>query len=231
MPDEISAMAGGTPWGAIAQGAIGIAQTIAGGIQAHRAQKKLEKLQSPTYTPNQSIMDYYNKALQRYNVNPYQSQQYQYASQMGNRNFAAGVNSLQSRNSAVGGISRLSAINNDAALKAGVAAEGEQNRRFSALGSATEAKAGEDRMAYQYNQLAPYEKKYNLLAQKAGGGSQVANAGISNTFGALQNYSNMQMLGKAYSEGGGQTAQAMGGAYSPNYNEARRSGSITFGNH
>ena len=28
-------------------------------------------------------------------------------------------------------------------------------------------KAGEDRMAFQQNELAPFERKYNLLAQRA----------------------------------------------------------------
>lgn len=180
----------------------GLAQTIAGGIRAHRAEKKIEGMKSPTYTPSKSIMDYYNTALQRYNVNPYQSQQYQYAQQLAGRNMAAGVNALQSRASAVGGISRLAALSNEQGLKAGVQAEQEQSRRFAQLGAAAGEKAQEERTAYQYNQLAPYERQYNLLAMKAAGGAQTANAGISNLFGGLQNMGNAAMLNKMYSDGG-----------------------------
>ena len=48
----------------------GLAQSIIGGINARKTQKKLEKMQSPVYKQNQGILDYYNKALARYNVSP-----------------------------------------------------------------------------------------------------------------------------------------------------------------
>lgn len=198
MPGISDALGGGTPWGAIAQGIGGIAQTVIGGIQSHKAQKALERLQSPTYTPNKSIMDYYNKALQRYNTNPYQSQQYQYATQRADRNMAAGIGALNSRASAVGGISRLAALSNDAALQAGVQAEQQQNQRFGQLGQAAGMKAGEERTGFEYNQVQPFERKYNLLAAKAGGGNQIANAGLSNVFNGLQNVNDYMMVNKAY---------------------------------
>ena len=88
------ALSGATPWGAIAQGVGGIAQSIIGGIQAHKARKALENLKSPTYTPNQSILDYYNKALARYNINPYQSQLYKMQNQNIQRGIAQGLNAL-----------------------------------------------------------------------------------------------------------------------------------------
>jgi len=225
MPGILDALGGGTPWGAIAQGIGGIAQAIGGGIQAHRAQKQLEKLQSPTYTPNKSIMDYYNKALERYNTNPYQSQQYQYATQRADRNMAAGIGALNSRASAVGGISRLAALNNDASLQAGVQAEQQQNQRFGQLGQAAGMKAGEERTAFDYNQIQPFERKYNLLAAKAGGGNQIANAGMSNIFGGLQNINDYQMINKAYgnNDGTGGSNGNSGGVYSPSYSDYIRS--------
>ena len=71
--------------------AVGLGQAIFGGIKAKKTQKELEGMQTPTYEGSESIMDYYNKALNRYNANPYQSQQYQYASNAANRNQAAGM--------------------------------------------------------------------------------------------------------------------------------------------
>ncbi len=186
------------PVGAVAQTALGIGQAIGGAIRTHRAEKQLENLKSPTYNQSKSILDYYNQAMQRYNTNPYQSQQYQYAQQQADRSQAAGVNALQSRGSAVGGISRLSALRNDASLRAGVNAEQEQNQRFGQLGQAAELKTNEGDKAFQYNQLAPYQAKYNLLAMKAGGGAQTTNAGIKNAFGGLQNASDYQMLNQEY---------------------------------
>ena len=185
-------------FGPIAQGVLGLGQAVLGGIKAHRAQKQLENLQTPTYNQSKSILDYYNTALQRYNQNPYQTQQYQYANQQADRSLAAGVNALQSRGGAVGAISRLSALRNDAALKAGVNAEQEQNQRFGQLGQAAQLKTNEAQKAFQYNQLAPYEKKYNLLAMKGAGGNQIANAGISNLFGGLQGITDYDMINKMY---------------------------------
>ncbi len=179
---------------------IGALQGLIGGISAHKNQKKLEKLQTPTYNQNKSILDYYNTALQRYNINPYQSQQYQNAVQQAGRSTAAGINALQDRGSAVAGIGRLAALQNQQGLNAGVQAEQQQNQRFSQLRGATEMKAGEDRMAFQQNQIAPYEKKYNLLAMKAGANNQTANAGLSNMFGGLNSISQMSMLDKMYNK-------------------------------
>ncbi len=163
----------------------GLGQSILGGIKQHKAQKSLENLQTPTYNPNSSILDYYNKALQRYNTNPYQSQQYQEGIQEGNRNTAAGIGALQDRGSAVGGISRLVALQNDNALKQGVAAENEQNQRFGQLGSATNMRAADQQYGFQINQLMPYQKQLDLLTAQAGGGKNVVNAGLQNIFGGL----------------------------------------------
>jgi hypothetical protein len=44
-------------------------------------------------------------------------------------------------------------------------------------------------MAFQQNELAPFERKYNLLSQKAAANAQTFNTGLSNIFGGLQNLS------------------------------------------
>lgn len=69
-------------------------------------------------------------------------------------------------------------------------------------------KAGEDRMAFEVNQQQPFERKYNLLAMKAGAANQTANAGMSNIFGGLQNLQNYNLYNKEY--GGSQNYGADG---------------------
>lgn len=180
------------------QAGAGVIQGIAGLITAKKTQKALEKLQTPQYTQNKSILDYYNTALSRYNVSPTDSAMYKRNMQGIGRNTATALNSLQDRRSGLAGASSILRAQNDSSLNANVAAEQEQNQRFGALGNAANMKTNEDDKAFQFNQIAPYEKKYNLLSMKAGAANQMANAGMSNIFGALQNRANMQMLDKEY---------------------------------
>lgn len=176
----------------LAAGVLGGGSLLLGGIQAisgHKKEKKaenaIENLQSPTYNPNASILDYYQKALNRYNTNPYQSAQYQYGIQQGNRNTAAGINALQDRQSAVGGVGRLIAQQNNNAIQQGITAENEQSQRFNQLGGATQMKAGDEQYGFNINKLMPYQQKLQLLGLKAQGGAQMENAGISNIFNGL----------------------------------------------
>jgi hypothetical protein len=191
------------PIGAIAQAGVGLAQTIGGWVQQRKATKALEKLQSPTYRPNQSILDYYNQALRRYNVSPTDSAMYKRNMRDIDRNTASGVYALQGTGNTLGGVSSIIRAANDAKLNAEVAAESEKSQRFGQLGAATGMKADEDKTAFQINQYSPFERKYNLLAAKAAGGNQVGNAGISNIFGGLQNWNNMEMLKEMNKNGGG----------------------------
>ncbi len=180
------------------QGGLGLAQTIGGFFQGKKAQKELERLNAPTYAPNQGIANYYKTALNRFQTNPYASQGYTVAQQNANRNLSAGLGALNDRRGGIAGISRLSAINNDAMLKAGVSAENQQNQRFGQLGGATQMKAADDKYAFQTNQLMPYQQKYNRLAGKAAGGNQIMNAGIQNVFGGLGSMTQAQGLGNLY---------------------------------
>lgn len=193
--------------------AIGGVSLITGGIQAisghskeKKAEKAIENLQTPTYKSNSSILDYYQKALQRYNTNPYQSQQYQTGIQQGNRTTAAGINALQDRRSAVGGISRLAALQNNNALNSGIAAENEQNQRFGQLGSATQLKSSDDQYGFQINQIMPYQKQLQLLGLKAGGGAQMENAGLQTINNGLNSAA---MIGYSNSSNGNNNAPYM----------------------
>ena len=181
-----------------AQAALGIAQGIGGLIQNKRATKALERLQTPTYTPARSISDYYNEAKQRYNTSPYASALYNTQMQNINRSTAAGISGLQSRRLGIGGISSLIQGQNDAMLKASASAEQERDRRFSQYGQASGMMGQEERQAFQINKMLPYEKQYNLLAAKAGGGAQIMNAGLQNIGGAANTYGGMKMAQDYY---------------------------------
>jgi hypothetical protein len=177
---------------------IGALQSLIGGRKARKAEKALESMKTPTYAPNKSINDYYSQALRKYNTSPYESPLYKMQSQNAQRATAQGISALQDRRSALAGVSNLVQGQNDAMLKASAVAEGQRNQNFNQLGYATQMKAGDDRMGFQYNQVAPYEKKYNLLAMKAGGGNQTMNAGMQNMFGGLQSAAQLQMAEKYY---------------------------------
>jgi len=196
---------------------MGRVQMFAGLFGAKKAEKKLNKLidNAPKYTQNQSIMDYYNKALQRYNVSPTDSLLYKNAMQNIGRSQAAGLNSLQDRRSALAGIGSIQRASNDAMLNAGAAAENQRNQRFGVLGGATNMKVSEDDKAFQQNVLTPYEMKYNLLSQKLGAKNQLFNTGLSNMSGANQAAGMAAMSGNY---GGGSN----GGFYGTRYGSLYR---------
>jgi hypothetical protein len=189
----------------ILQGVGGLVQSIFGGSRARRAERALENLKTPTYEKSQAIGDYYSKALNRYNSNPYNSNMYQQQQRNIQRGLSAGIGALQNRRSAIGGISRLVQAQNDASLNAASAAEGQQAQAFGQLGQASQMQAGEERQAFNINKMLPYEKQYSLLAQKAAGGNQMMNAGLSNLFGGASTIGQMKfddyLMGKYYGSG------------------------------
>lgn len=198
--------------GSAIQGVTGLAQTIGGWIQQGKATKKLEKLQSPTYAANKGILDYYNTALSRYGVSPTDSAMYKRQNRDIDRGVAQGINSLQDRRSGIAGVSSILRAANDAKLDANVAAEEQRNQRFGELGNATQLKAGEERTEFDINKQQPYERKYNLLAMKAGGGNQIMNSGLSNLSNLGSSMIQMNMLKNSYGgDSGGGSKQ--GGFY------------------
>lgn len=190
--------ASATPWGAIAQGAVGLAQTIGGWVQQHKATKKLERLKSPTYSQNQSILDYYNQALSRANVSPTDSSFYKRTTLNAERNFRTALTGAKIRHLGTQDINKLMAGVNDTSLNAEVAATNEQSSRFSQLGGATAMKAGEDAKAFQINQQDPFYREYDLLAAKASGGARIGNAGIRNLTDTADTSSQRQMIDAIY---------------------------------
>jgi hypothetical protein len=176
---------------------LGAAQTAIGFFGGKKAKKELENLSTPAYAPNQGIANYYKTALNRSQTNPYASQGYTVAQQNAGRTLSAGLGALNDRRGGIAGISRLSAINNDAMLKAGVNAENQQNQRFGQLGGATQMKAADDKYGFQIKQLMPYQKKLGLLTSKVQGMNDMLNSGISNLYGGIT--------------GGAQAAAGLGG--------------------
>jgi hypothetical protein len=169
-----------------AQFAGGLAQTLFSGKR--KAQRELEQAnsQSPTYNGGQGIQNYYNQALARASGNPYNSALYSTAMQNAQRTTNQGLSALQDRRSALAGIGKLAAIQDDAQLRAGIAAENDQAKKFGVLGHAAGMAGAEDKYRYTTNSLNPYLRRLSLLQQKAAGSANIFNAGLSNMFGAAQ---------------------------------------------
>lgn len=187
----------------LVQAGIGIAQSIGGAVRAKKARKQLEGLVD-SYQPNQSIMDYYNKALQRYNVNPYTSSLYNYQQGQIKGSTAQGIQALQDRKSALAGIPNIIQRQNDSLLKAAAVSEGQQGQALGQLGAATALKDREDKYKF--------EAKYNILSNKAAGGAAQTNAGTSNLFGGVGGLSNYFMASQMFGNNGG-----AGGGSGQNY--------------
>jgi hypothetical protein len=157
---------------------LGLYQAISGGVKAHKAEKDLEA-QAKGFQPNQSILDYYNKALAKYNPNPYQTASYQQQKNQIGSNLATGLNAAQNRRGGLGAIGGLVNQANQASAQAAGNAENQNRSELSQLGNAAGAKTGE--------QQKKFDLMYNLTAAKAGAGASQENTGISNLYGGLSN--------------------------------------------
>lgn len=191
----------------------GLAQTIIGGIGAHRAQKQLENLQTPFYQPNKGIQDYYQESLNKYYTSPYASQMYQQAQKNINERMATGISALQDRRSALAGIPAIVEAGNRGGTQALVAAEGQRNKDFQTLGTATNMLAGDQRLQYQYNQLMPYQKRLSILGAKAAAANQMLSAGMQNLFGGASQGGQIagSMIGQGGAGGGGASYASLPG--------------------
>lgn len=185
--DPISLVSGGL------QTVVGAGQAIFGAPKAKRTQKDLENYAN-SFQPNQSIMDYYNKSLEKYNSNPYQTQQYQQQNNLAQRNLATGLNFSQDRRGGLATIGRLTQQANDASAKAVSQAEATQGQNLSRLGQAAGMKTNEEQKKF--------DMLYNLKAAKAGQAASTVNSGIKNMFGGLST------LGAGYMGGQGNGVNA-----------------------
>lgn len=161
-------------------------QAISGGAKAKKARNAISGLQTPGYTPNKAINDYYQAALNRYNAGPYNSLQYQNALKGANTAYGAGINASQDRRSGNANIGALTAQYNNNLQRAGAQAEQTQKGNFSQLGQAANAQSGESRFDFQQNQLAPYQKSLQLDYAQLGGANNLVSAGLSNINSGIQ---------------------------------------------
>lgn len=160
--------------------ALSLASSASAKAKAKKAEKQAEDSTLPTYRQNKSILDYYDTALRRYNTNTADTSEYKLQKQLINQGTVQGLSSLNKLRS--GNVAGLINGQNNALLKAEVAGEQRKARDLDVLGRATGMKANEGAKEFQYNQVAPFEKTYNLLTAKAGGYRQVQNAAIQNAY-------------------------------------------------
>ena len=161
------------------QGLFGLGQSLFSGRA--KAEKDLEKYAN-SFQPNQSIMDFYNKALARYNPNPYSSQQYQQQNNQIQRNLTTAIGASQDRRSAISSIAAANQMANDSSARAVGDAERASGADLARLGQAAGMKTNE--------QQKKFDLIYNLKAAKAGQAAVRQNSGIRNLYGGLNTVAN-----------------------------------------
>ena len=194
---------------------VSIYQAANSASKAKKAERSLEDSlkNTPQYKPNQSILNYYQQALNKYNTNPSDTREYKLASQDIKQGTVQGLKALQDRRSGLAGVPTLIGNQNNSLLNAAVRAEQEKARQFGVLGQATGMKAGEDKAAFQQNEMYPFESRYNLMSMNAAGNresqrnsTQNAYSNLSTATSIFQNNvdnGNNMFGGKKRSGGGG----------------------------
>lgn len=176
----------------------GGAQALGGALQSvFSGRKKRERdlenyaKESPLYTPNKAISDYYQQAVNRYNENPYQSALYKEGQRNIQRSGASALNALQNRASALGAAGRIALGQDSALANLGVQAEAQRNARFGQLGQAAQAKSSEDYRAFDINKMTPYNRQLQLRQLAAQAANDRFNSGLSM---AAQGVGNMAQI-------------------------------------
>ena len=152
----------------------GLGQVLFSGVK--KANSNLENF-SKTYTPNQSIGDYYNKALANYNANAYNSLSYQNALNKNAGGLAFGNSAASDQRGGLGNIGSLVNGYNQSNAAAAASAESQNRANLSLYGQASGMKTREDKV--------PFDLTYNLLAQKAAAAAKTKSDGLQNMFGGL----------------------------------------------
>jgi len=157
------------------------------------AEKRLENManNAPTYKPNQSILNYYDEALRRYNTPATESAEYKANKQNIQQGTQQGL--AASRDRRLGGalIPALIQNQNNSLLKASALGEQRKAGEFATLGSATNMRAADQNKEWAQNNLYPFEAQYNLLAMKAAGQAQVQNQSMQNASNGLMSLGTM----------------------------------------
>jgi hypothetical protein len=195
----IGLIAAGT--GAAASGAMALGSNQ----RRKRRERELDEYakQSPLYQGSKPISEYYQAAMNRFNENPYQSQQYQVGARNIQRATAQGLGALQDRRSALGGIARLAQGQADALTNLGVSAEAQRNVRFGQLGGATQMKNRDLMQQFQINKMDPYQRQLQLKQLKSQAANQEYAQDVSNTIGSLSNAASIGLSAGSGMGGGG----------------------------
>jgi len=183
--------------------AVGLYQTIAGGIRAKKARKALENQPTPSYAPSKAINDYYQMALNKATSGAYNTQAFQNLKKSGLTGLGTGINSLTDRRAAIGNTSALVNQFQNNMEKAAGFAENLQNQNFARLGQATGMKSGEEKYAFGINAMFPYQQQRQLYGAQFAGGNQLVNAGLSNIGNAANTMAQIGMANQIYGNGGG----------------------------
>jgi hypothetical protein len=191
-----TAVAAGLTVGAAGAATAG-GMAIGSNTRAKRRTRELDEYakQSPLYGGSKPISEYYQQALNRYNENPYQSQQYQLGAMNARRATAQGLGALQDRRSAIGGISRLEVGQNAALQNLGAQAEAQRNQRFGQLGSATQMKNADLMQQFDINKMTPYNRQLALKQMKAQAANEEYSRDLNNTFSSISNMASAGIMG------------------------------------
>lgn len=167
------------PWiaGVVSAG-LGIYQAVKGNSDRKKSEKALQD-QVNNAKPNQSILDYYNKALSKYDANPYTSVSYQQQQNQNQNNLSTGIYNTQNKRLGLSAIGGLVQQSNDASARAAAGAESQQNNALGRVGQAAGLKTNEEQKKF--------DMLYNLQAMKAGQSASTENTGLSNIFSGLSN--------------------------------------------
>lgn len=174
----------------------GLARVFGSGKDDRQSELEKYAKQSPLAKESKSLNDYYQQALNRYNENPYQSQQYKVGAMNARQATAQGINALQDRRSAIGGIGRLATGQQMAMQNLGMQAEAQKNARFSQLGQATQAKTEQDRYLFDINQMTPYNRELQLKQYKAQAAADENAAGWGMVGSGISNLASLGIMGK-----------------------------------
>ena len=187
---------------ALAQGAAGLAQTIGGAIQRKRAEKAAKE-QIGKLGPDQGILGYYNQALQRYTGlrggEGFLQKQYAQQAQRGLTSTLRTLREAGGPGGVLAGAASALRAGNEGALRAAATGEQLSAGALGQLGSASQLAAAEKRR--------PEELRLQMMLQKAAAGSDIANTGLSNIFGALQSLGSNQLYKDIYGGGEQTTSQ------------------------
>ena len=180
----------------LGQVALGAYQTATSGAGA--AEKDFESFakQNPLAKRSKSIDDYYQQALNRYNENPYQSQQYQLGAMNVRRATASSLNRFQDRRSALAGSEKLALVENSALQNLGGQAEARRDARFGQYGQAAQLQNQQDKYLYDVNQATPFNRQLAIKQMKSQAANERYNAGLNMMGSAFGNYA----MGSMYAD-------------------------------